>query len=126
MEELDNLVKRLENEDDDQLKHSLLSSATIETMELFLDVYGLKKESKKVLAVLYMKIHPLFTDETHDLIMKNEVERFYLELKRYCNREIDDIKKDVIRVVRFYNAWYAEDVKMIQKFVTDGLYENSI
>ena len=67
-----------------------------------------------------MKNHPLFTDETHDSIMKNEVDRFYLELKRYFNREINDIKKDIVRIVRFYNAWYAEDVKMIQKFVSGG------
>ena len=126
MEAINNLVNRLEGENDDELKKSLVSGDTIEMMGSFLDVYGMKKESKKILAVLYMKNHPLFTEETHDLIMKNEVDRFYLKLKNYCNSQTDDIEKDVVRIVRFYNAWYVEDVKMIQKFITDGLYESSI
>tara|TARA_A100001015_G_scaffold29238_1_gene32559 strand:- start:1640 stop:2020 length:381 start_codon:yes stop_codon:yes gene_type:complete len=126
MEALKNIVNRLESENEEELKNYLLSRNTIESMDSFLNCYDLKKESKKVLAVLYMKNYPLFTEETHDLIMKNEVDKFYLKVKRYCKSEIDDIEKDIRRVVRFYNAWYVEDVKMIRKIFSDALYENSL
>ena len=46
MEALNNLVNRLENENDDELQRSLMSSNTIEIMDSFLNTYGLNNPKK--------------------------------------------------------------------------------
>lgn len=70
---------------------------------------------KKLLAILYMKFEPeVFSMNDHDIVMKNEVNRFYdIFIDHLKTNGVSDITMEFDRIFRFYNAWFREDLDIV-------------